>query len=131
MLSKELQLTDIELQQRVKDYSKDCLKEYIEQSDLFRANLLNTVTEKAFTDGYKEGSGYQWHSIQSNPKDLPQEDVTKDYLVAFAYNSVKNTYYAFDIATFIEGHFITNSSDATGRNNGYRVLAWSEIKATA
>lgn len=123
-------MTDSELQQRIKDYSKDCLKEYTEQSGLFQANLLNTAVEKAFADGYKEGSGYRWHNIQINPKDLPQEDVTKDYLVAFAYNSVKNTYYAFDIATFIEGRFITNSEDATGRNNGYRVLAWSEIKAT-
>ena len=124
-------MTDSEFTTRVKDYSKDCLKEYTEQPGLFGANLLNTAIEKAFTDGYKEGSGYRWHSVQVNPKDLPQEDVNKDYLVAFAYNRVSNTYYAFDIATFTEGHFITTSEDATGRNNGYRVLAWSEIKATA
>lgn len=124
-------MTDSELQQRIKDYSKDCLKEYTEQSGLFQANLLNTAIEKAFADGYKEGTGYRWHNIQINSKDLPQENVYKDYLVAFAYNSVHNTYYAFDIATFVEGHFITNSEDATGKNNGYRVLAWSEIKATA
>lgn len=70
----------------------------------------------------------EWHRVDEG-KYPNKEQLGKSFIVAFAFNERTQEYYSFDCAEYVDKErFLAHTTDASGENNAYKIIAWKEIE---